>query len=147
MNVDELVPSASVGQKRRDVDNGEFRRMAGRLRVPIRADEHMAGEKAVPGVFSDDANRDPIFRIGASEAVLHIYIFSPQVGQNLLAQLVEVGLLERTVHLAPPDVFLRRRLTHDELIVRSAPGVLARVDDQRPQMRDAPFAAPDGMFV
>src|SRR5262249_44186174 len=104
-------------------------------------------KKTVLCVFSYDADRDAIFGIGAGEAVLHVDVFSLQVGQNLLAQLVEVGLLKRAVRLAPPNVFLRRSLAHNELIVRRASGVLPRVDDQRPEVRDVSFAAPDAVLV
>src|SRR5215813_3239320 len=107
----------------------------------------MTGKQTVPRVFRDDTNRNAILGIGAGETILHVNILALQMGLNLLAQSVEIRLLERAVYLAPPDVFFRRSFTHQELIVCRAAGVLPRVDDQRPEVRDTSFVAPHGVFV
>jgi len=123
-----------------DADGSQFGDMAGCLCIPI--GEHVTGEQAV-----DDANWSADYGVGAGETILHVDILTLQMGQNLLAQLVEVDLLERAVYLSPPDVFFRRGFAHDDLIVRRSSGVLPRSDDQRPKVRDVSFVAFDGVFV
>ena len=60
---------------------------------------------------------------------------------------MEEGLRENLASLASLDypdyeLIIAARNTQD-----IPPGVLPRVDYQRPEMRDAPFAAPDGVFI
>src|SRR3546814_5588208 len=47
---------------------------------------------------------------------------------------------------SPPDVLLGQDVAHDKLVLCRAPGVLAGLDDQSAQLRQARLAALDGEF-
>src|SRR5581483_608064 len=66
---------------------------------------------------------------------------------ELRAQPLEALLLERLVHVPPPDPVLRPGLADDELVLRGTPGEAARVDDQRPAFRELPLAARERVRV
>src|SRR3546814_9228793 len=52
----------------------------------------------------------------------------------------------RLVGGSPPDVLLGQDVAHDKLVLCRAPGVLAGLDDQSAQLRQARLAALDGEF-
>ena len=66
-------------------------------------DEHVPREQAVPGLLGDDADRQPVARVGAGVAVLHEELAALDVVEQPLVQRVEVPRLDRPVDLAPPD--------------------------------------------
>ena len=66
-------------------------------------------------------------RMGADEHVLAVQAPIGEVGHEARAQAVVVVLGDRVVDVAPPDVRLARRLADDELVLRRAAGVRARV--------------------
>ena len=106
-----------IGGHRRNVDDRELRlvpagRGAGRL-----FEEHRPGEEAVPGPLGHDANRQPVVGIRAGEAVLHVERPAVERRHRLLVERVEHRPVDRPVDGSPPDVVLRRRLPHEELVV------------------------------
>ena len=65
---------------------------------------------------------------------------SAHVRDEAGAQAVVVGLADRAVDRAPPDLGLARRLGDDELVLGRAAGVLAGPDDERAVGGDEPLA-------
>ena len=111
------------------------------------AQEHVAGEHAVPGGLGDDPQLQAVLGVGAGVAVLDEDVAALEVGLQPDLQQLEVLGVERLVVLAPPDLVLARRLADDELVVGRAPRVLAGPDDERAQMADGPLAATDRLLV
>jgi hypothetical protein len=105
-----------------------------------RRDEHRLREQGVVGVVGDDPHVDAVLRIGAGEGVDDVEVAVGEVGRDLGAKAVEAILLERPVHIAPPDALLGGRLPHDELVLRRAAGVAAGVDDERPALGEHALA-------
>ncbi len=103
-------------------------------RLVGRIDEERLREERVVRVVSDDPDGDPVRRVRAREGVDDVDVVLLEVGDDLLPEAFEVLLGDRVVDVPPPDPAGRLRLAHDELVLRRAPGVAARVDDHRPAL-------------
>ena len=112
-----------------------------------RVDEHRAGEERVVGVVRDDADGDPLLRVGAGERIDDVDVAVADVRDDLLAQTLEVLLRDLRVDLAPPDPVLGARLADDELVLRRAARVLARVDGQRAALGEPALVPLEGVHV
>ena len=108
-----------------------------------RVDEERLREERVPRAVGDDANAEPVRRVGSGERVHDVQVARLQVRDELVAKALEAGVLDRLVHAAPPDPALGARLADDELVPRRAAGVLAGVDDERPALGEARLSARD----
>ena len=86
--------------------------------------------------FGDDADGQPVARVGSGESVLHEEVAALRVSHHAVAQGVELLLRKFFVDLAPEDLVIARRLAHDGFIFGRASGVLARVDEQRAVRRE-----------
>ena len=109
--------------------------------------EQVAREDARPGGLGVDPQRAAMGRGGADEAVLAVEVPRRGVGDQAGAQAVVVGLGDRPVDGAPPDLVAARRLVDDELVLGRAAGVLAGPDDERTVGRDEALAVADGVLV
>jgi hypothetical protein len=112
-----------------------------------RVDEHRPREERVVRAGRDDADGDALLRVGARERVDDVDVAAAEVRRHLLAQTLEVLLRDLRVDVAPPDPLLRARLTDDELVLRRAARVLARVDRERAALGDAGIAARERVLV
>ena len=118
-----------------------------RLRLEVaqlllgRVDEHRPREERVVRVVRDDADGDPLLRVGAGERVDDVEVAVAEVRDDLLAQPLEVLLRDLRVDVAPPDPVLGARLADDELVLGRAAGVLAGVDGERPAFGDPALVA------
>ena len=86
-------------------------------------------------------------RVGAGPGVEDVEILVLQVRHHVAVQRVELGFVDRLVHVAPVDVLFARRLAHDELVVRRAAGVLPGRADERPLGGQNAFAAAQRLLV
>ena len=84
----------------RRIDDREFRDMR-RLLPGGGLDEHVAREKAVPGVLGDDPDGQPVFGVGADKAVLHEDIIGLEVHDHPFVQQVKKLLADGGIDLAP----------------------------------------------
>ena len=75
-------------------------------------------------------------RVGPDEAILRVELAVPHVVDEPLPEPVVVGLADRLVDLAPPDLVVGAGLTDDELVLRRAAGVLAGPHDEGPVRGD-----------
>ena len=105
--------------------------------------EQVAREHAGPGRLGVDAQRAPVARVGADEAVLGVQVAVRAVGDEPGAQPVVVRLADRPVDRAPPDVVAARRLVDDELVLGRTAGVPPGPDDERPLGGDQALAVAD----
>ena len=113
-----------------------------------RVDEERLCEQRVVRRVGDDAHADPVRRIGAGERVDDVENRTLlEIGDDLVAQPVELLLGELAVHVAPPDARLRAALAHDELVLRRAPGVDPGVDDERPAFGEHALVARERVRV
>ena len=97
-----------------------------------RADEHRLREERVVRARRDDAHADAMGGVGTGEGVDHVEArLRREVVDDLLAEPVELRLLDRGVGVAPPDALLGARLAHDELVLRRPAGEPPGVDDER----------------
>jgi hypothetical protein len=97
---------------------------------PIRVDEQGLREEGVVRAVGDDANTDPVRRVGARKRVDDVEVAAREVGRHLLAEPVEVVFREGVVP-APPDALFRVRFAHEVLVLGRAAGEAARVEDDR----------------
>ena len=122
MNDDEHIRSRAVfggiGLEVRRVDDGELGSV-GPLpgRVGFRQ-EHVPREQVVPGELGEDADRHFERRISSRPRVEREHVLVMKIRLHVPVKGMEGGLFHRTVHAAPLNVVLGRRLAHDELVVR-----------------------------
>jgi hypothetical protein len=110
-------------------------------------DEHVPDEARVPRVGQHVAHLELVLGVGAAEQVLHEQLVARgEVRLHVGEQRVEVRLVERLVDLPPVHVGLARRLAHDELVVRRAPGVRGRDGDEGAHVGERALAATDGVL-
>ena len=129
-----------VGLEPRRVQDERLRLEVAQLLLG-RVDEHRLREERVVRVVGDDADGDPVLRVGAGERVDDVEVALAEVRGDLLAQPVELLLGDLGVDVAPPDPVLRARLADDELVLRRAAGVLAGVDRERAALGQPSLAA------
>src|SRR5260370_31621763 len=89
------------------------------------------GEQAVPGQLRDNSNAQPPAGVGARENILCENLVRGTELLHLLEEAFELGRSDGLVGL-PPDRVLARRLLDEELVLRRAPSVLARLGAQPP---------------
>ena len=99
------------------------------------------------GMVRDDADGDPLLRVGAGEGVDDVEVAVADVRDDLLAQPLEMLLRDLRVDLAPPDPVLGARLADEELVLRRAAGVLAGVDGERAALGEPAVARAQRMRV
>ena len=117
-------------------------RLAARRRL-----EHVAHEEAVPRLLGDDAQRQPVLRLRARVEILDEEVAALEEAEQAAEDLLELVGRERAVVLAPPDMLGGRRLADDELVLRGARGVLARVHDDGAAVDDPALAAEGDLLV
>ena len=115
-------------------------------RIQRRAEEHVSREHAVPCVLRHDPDRNPVLGIGTGPQVLHEDSAPLQVGAHAAVQVLEFLGRERPILGAPPDLRLRARFLHDELVQRRAAGVVSRAYHERAAGEDG-LVRPDRVLV
>ncbi len=100
-----------------------------------RADQQVADEQRVPGVFGEDARLDAEGRVGAAVEILGEQRLALGVGEEVGEQGVEMLDRHRGV-VVPPDDRIGVGVADDELVLRAAAGVDAGVGDKRSVLRD-----------
>ena len=147
MKASERVPSSDgIGVEVRRLDDREIGNDGGEV-LERRAQEHVAGEQAVPGGLGNHAHLAAVVGVRADVAVLDEDVAALQVGEQAAVHEVEVVLLEVVVDLAPPDLVLAGGLADDEAVLRGASGVVAGSDHQRTEMSDGPLEAANRLLV
>ena len=130
----------------RRVQDGELGNEVAKL-VAGGLDEHVTGEKAVPGRLRHHADVQLEGRIRAGVAVLNEQLLAFEIGEHALVKRLALRLVDGPVDLAPVDVSIRPGLFREELVVRRATRVDPGMGDQRPTEGEHAFAAPDRFFV
>ena len=133
-----------VALEERRVDDGELRNEAGVGR--LRRDEQMVREQTVPCELGVHAHGNAIAFVGADVAVALIDVAFGQISLHAIEQCVEARRLDRLIGVAPVDMILARGLLNEELVLRRAPRVRTRVDDQLAVAAEDSFAAPHRVF-
>src|SRR5258708_22168936 len=128
------------------VEDGKGRLETGQLRV-MRADEHVAGKKAVPRARRHHPHRQAVFRVGAGIEVLDEQLAALKIGQHALVQAGKLSRGDRLVDAAPIDRLVRTGFVDDVFVARAAAGVLAGLDDKGAAKTDLAFAPADGVLV
>jgi len=95
----------------------------------------------------DDADGDPLLRVGAGEGVDDVEAAVADVRHDLLAQSFEVLLRDLRIDLAPPDPVLGARLADEELVLGRAAGMHACVYGERAALGEPAVAAVQRMRV
>jgi hypothetical protein len=116
-----------VGAKRGQIDDRQLRAKVREL-LRWRADQEIADEERMPGVFSEDARAYAQLWIGAAVEILSEQRLAFGVGDEVGEEDVEMLDRHRIV-VVPPDCALGVRVAHDELVLRAASGMRARVGD------------------
>ena len=78
-----------IGLEARQVDDGEFGNEARKL-WQFGADQKLADEQRVPGELGEDAGLDGEFAVGAAIEVLRVERLAFGVGDEILAQRLEL---------------------------------------------------------
>ncbi len=111
------------------------------------ADEHIACEQVMPGIFGDNADGHPEFRIGADISIKYIDIPVLDVGQHLAIEIIEVFLGEGTVHLTPPNLRFASRFLDNKPVIGGSAGMTAGLHDKWSEMRNLAFITACYMFI
>ena len=127
------------------VDDGHVRNIARKLRV-LGADQELADEQRVPGIFGEDACLDAVFRVGAAIEVLREQRLAFGVGEKILQQVLEVLFVLLAVAVPPHGVF-GRRIDHGVLVLRRTASVVSGFGAQRAAGDDGRLAVADGVLV
>ena len=134
-----------IGFERGQVDDREVGREGGEI-LARRADQQVADEQRVPGVFGEDARLDAQRRIGAAMQILREQRLAAGVCEKVVEQRVEILARHRIV-VVPPDDGVGLVVADDELVFRAAAGMHAGVGDQRAVLGDMRFMALQREFV
>ena len=146
MKTSERVPSRSgTAWKSGAATMGELGLVVEQFLVG-RPDEKLAGEQGVVGPLADHADRQAMRRVGPAEGVLDPDLAPPEVVEDPVEQGVEPGGVEGSVDLAPVDQAFDRGLADEELVLGRPPGVLARLEDERPGPGQDPLAPEDRLL-
>ena len=103
-----------------------------------RAQQQALGEQGVPGLFGDDADAQPMARIGTGPAIENEQIAALQVRADAIVEAVKGSGFEGAIDRSPPDLLAIRRIGDEEAITRRTAGAGPRVGDQRPQSERRP---------
>jgi hypothetical protein len=87
-------------------------------------------EKILPRELGVDAHGDAVVLVGADVAIEHVRIALREIRSDAIPKRIEGFQRDRSVGIAPIDVLLARRFLDEELVLRRAPRVRARIDDQ-----------------
>jgi hypothetical protein len=118
------------------VDHVVGRTEVGQL-LGSRADQHVAHEQRVVGTLADDAHLDAVVLVPAGEAVDHVELVAgAEVVDSAATRDVEHPVLQADVDITPPDVVEHLFMTHDALVLRTAPGLGPGQRDQRTGRRN-----------
>ena len=134
-----------VRHKRRQVDDGEFRRETGQF-GEFRADQKLADKQRVPGIFGVNAHLDAVARIGAAIEVLR----EQGLALHMRAEVAEhrgelcLGLLAVAV---PPQNVVRELVVDGVLVLGRTAGVVAGKGRQRAAFDHLGFAIADRMLI
>src|SRR5213594_2000631 len=94
----------------------------------------------MPPPLGDDAQRQPMRRVGPGEAVEDKHLAALEVVYHPRVQALEMRPVHRLIDLAPPDAGFARDLAHEELVRRRPPRALASKSDQCAVARQRAFA-------
>ena len=100
----------------------------------------------MPRIFGEDARTYAQLRIGAAVEILREQRLALGVGEEVGEERVEMLDRHRIV-IFPPDRSLGVRVAHDELILRAASGMHARIGDEGPMRGDPRFVALQRVLV
>ncbi len=114
-----------IGAEARHVDDGELRH-EGRQLDRLRTDQERADEQRVPGELGEHARLDPVGRVGAAIEVLREQLPAFGVLEEVLVERLELLCGDRLV-AGPPHLLVGGGVAYRELVLRAAPGELARV--------------------
>ena len=120
--------SIGVGMETGRLDDGVFRLEVAEIFI-LRLDEHVAREQRMPGVFSDDADRQAKFRVGAGIAVLDESLAALEVVSQAFMDGFELVLADWLIDRPPPDIVLAGGLLDGEFVGRRAAGIFAGLGD------------------
>src|SRR5262249_39377504 len=95
-----------------------------------RADEHVAGEEAMPGALGDDAHGQAVVGVGTSKDILNEDVAATQKGGQAHVQTLEDVLADGAVGVTPADVACSRWFFDNEAILRRAAGARAGRGDE-----------------
>src|SRR5260370_33705691 len=101
----------------------------------------------MPGVGCDETDRDAVGRVGADVQIAHEQFLGVEVPDNVLMQPLEMGRLERLIHLPPPDVIGAAGLVHQKLVAGASARVRARDGAEGATLGDHAFTTSYGVFV
>ncbi len=134
-----------VGAERRQVDDGEFGHEAGEL-LELGADQQLADEQRVPGVFGEDADLDAVGVIGAAIEVLREQLLAFAVVDEVGQERVEV--LARHLAIAVPPHRVPGEVVDDRvLVLRAAAGVMAGLRAERAAGNDCALTRTNSVLV
>ena len=147
MKVSEPVPSTAGSAW------NSARLMTGELRFVVLqflgrgTNEEAAGKQAVPGVGRDDADRQPVARVGAGVEVLHVQVAALRERAGAGEERLEPSFVKGLVVRTPPHFALVAGVLYDPLVIGRAPGVRGRDGDQRAVAAQFGLAASHGVLV
>src|SRR5262249_28209494 len=98
-------------------------------------------EERMPGHLCDDADREPVARVGTGPHVLDEQIPSLKIGTDFVKHAIEDGGLDRTVYLAPANLVATLGIRDNETILRRPSGAGTRVGDERAFARHKALAS------
>ena len=130
----------------RQVDDGVFGRKACQF-IGSRANQQSADEQIVPCHLGDDANVDAVFRLAAAEQVSDIELFLAfQRFEEISLEVGPVINRHRLVDLAPVDRIFSGGIANDKLVLHTAAGELAGIDQQSPVLGQPSLALLQRVF-
>ena len=131
--------------ERRHVDDGHVRYVARKLRAR-RADQKLANEQRMPGVFGEDPRLDAVFRVGAAVEILREQRLALGMGDEVLQQIVKV-LFALLAIAVPPDGVFGRRVDDGVFVLGRAAGVMSGFGAERAAGDDGRLIVADGVLV
>jgi len=114
--------------------------------LALRRNEEVPREEVVPGHFGIDAQRHAIALVGTGVAIEGIDLSLREIGGDPLEKRVKPVGVNRLVRFAPIDVRFAGGFSNEVLILRRAPGVRTRVDDELAGGAEDAFASSDRVF-
>ena len=134
-----------IGLEGRQVDDGEVGHVIGKLAL-LGADQQVADEQRMPGIFREDPGLDPVGRIGAAVEVLREQLLALGMGEEVLQQGVEMAGRDGAV-VVPPDGAFRGLVAHHELVLGRAARMHAGLGQKRAALHELGLAPGQGLLV
>ena len=145
---DRFAPDAvtlRVSLEGRHVEDGQVGNEGGDV-LGRRANEQVADEQRVPGVFGEDARLDAEGRVCPAVEILREQGLALGVGEEVGEQ--DVEMLDRQGNVVvPPDDRIGVGVADDEFVLRASPGVDAGIGDKRPVLGDVRLVPLQGVLV